>query len=259
MILNLLKGAFIGIALVLPGLSAGTVILILGFYRKLIDDLSAFRIRPYLLMLPGIIGGALAGVYTIGYLLQYHYLPLTAFLLGMLLASIPTVLNIRSGQSILPWPPLFALSGFYLAWFVICEPTRTFTVLPPGGIFHFFLAGTFSSATMLLPGISGSSILIIMNLYDDVIYAISHWQWARLFSLFAGFAAGLFGLARLLSALYRRYSSEISFLLAGLIIGSTRVLLPSAFNTSYLLYALLGMVLVLLITHNRFLCSRHPN
>jgi len=252
MILKLIQGAFIGVALILPGLSAGTVILILGFYRRFLDDLASFHLRPYLLMAVGAAAGALAGVFAISYLLERYNLAVMAFLLGMLLASVPTVIDFRRGNyTIKPLPLITGAAGFLITWFIVCEPTNTFTVLPPGGLFHFFLGGTLASATMLLPGVSGSSVLIIMNLYDDVIYAISHWQWLKLAFLAAGFLVGLFGLARLLSALYRRYRTTISFLLAGLIIGSTRVLLPDRFSLTFALAAIAGALVVLFITRKR--------
>ena len=252
MFLKLLQGVFIGVALILPGLSAGTVILILGFYRKFLDDLASLRLKPYLPMLAGAAAGALAGVYAISYLLERYNTLIMAFLLGMLLASVPMVINYRREcQLIQPWPLALGAAGFIVTWFIICEPASTFTVLPPGGLFHFFLGGTLASAAMLLPGVSGSSVLLIMNLYDDAIYAISHWQWIKLAFLSAGFIVGLFGLARLLSALYRRYQTAISFLLAGLILGSTRAILPIRFNFIIVLTALCGAVLVLYITRKR--------
>lgn len=252
MITKLLQGVLIGIALILPGLSAGTVILILGFYRKLLDDLASFRLRPYFPMALGAAAGVLTGVYIISYFLEHYKTAIMAFLLGMLLASVPTVIGYRRGRKLLkPLPLILGAGGFLITWFVICEPTNTFTVLPPGGLLHFFLGGVLASATMLLPGVSGSSVLIIMNLYDDVIYAVSHWQWLKLAFLGAGFLVGLFGLARLLSALYRRYRAEISFILAGLILGSTRALLPSHFSLTVALAFVCGALLVLYIT------SRH--
>jgi len=259
-ILKLLQGAFIGVALILPGLSAGTVILILGFYRQFIEDLSGLRIKPYLPLLGGVIGGALAGVYIISYLLEYYNAAIMAFLMGLLLASVPTVINFRYGTEKtlnittlkkFIWPFALGIAGFVITWYIICEPTRTFTILPPGGFLHFFLGGTLASATMLLPGVSGSSILIIINLYDDVIYAVSSWQWLKLGFLAAGFAVGLFGLARLLSALYRRYQTAISFLLAGMILGSTRILLPARFSLTFLLFATAGALIVLYFTRKK--------
>ncbi len=257
MVLKILKGAFIGVALILPGLSAGTVILILGFYREFIEDLSSLRFRPYLPMLAGAVAGIIAGVSVISYLLEQYNVAIMAFLLGMLLASVPTVLNCR-GFSENPlaagdlkkyiWPLVLGIAGFITTWYIICEPERTFTVFPPGGFLHFFIGGTLASATMLLPGISGSAILIIINLYDAVIFALSTWQWPNLAFLAAGFVVGLFGLARLLAALYRRYRTAISFLLAGLILGSTRVLLPAQVSTTFFAAATIGALLVLYYT-----------
>ena len=281
MLIKVLKGSFIGAALVLPGLSAGTVILILGFYRQFLEDLSSLRFKPYLPMLAGAVIGVLLGVSVISYLLTAHNQAIMAFLLGMLLASVPTVLNCRQNASLadipigtvktgnpersgseqlasrpkgtltlkeIAWPVFLGVAGFLITWFIICEPTRTFNVFPPGGMLHFFIGGTLASATMLLPGVSGSSILIILNLYDRVIFAITTWQWLSLLSMGAGFIIGLLGLARLLSALYRRYHTAISFLLAGLILGSTRILLPDQFTPGFFVFALLGALTVHYIT-----------
>jgi putative membrane protein len=248
LIKNIFEGILIGIALVLPGLSAGTIILILGFYRRFIDDLAAFTIRPYYLHLAGAVLGALATVYTVSYLFQNHNQLITGFILGLIIASVPAVLGAQSLDSFRPLPLLLGALGFYVSWFIVCSPIRSFTVLPPGGLFHFFLGGTLASATMLLPGVSGSAVLVIVNLYDDVIYAVSHWQWLKMAFLSAGFLVGLFGLARLLSALYRRYQVEVSFLLAGLITGSTRALLPVKISLLFFILAGFGAVAVLLLT-----------
>ncbi len=251
MILQLLKGTFIGLALILPGLSAGTVILILGFYRQFLEDVSTLNFKPYLILFGGVAAGGLLGVFTISYLLEHFSVMITSFLLGMLLASVPMVINSRHSPSPLLRPLILCLLGFLFTWFYLCEPARTFTILPPGGFFHFFIGGTLASATMLLPGVSGSAVLIILNLYEDVILAISTWQWLKMAFFTGGFFVGFFILARLISALYRRYSTEISFLLAGMIIGSIRVLLPEEPSITFFIFAALGVVTVLYFTRSQ--------
>jgi len=256
MLINILQGLFIGVALVLPGLSAGTVILIMGFYQVLLDDLSSLRLKKYLPLLAGAAVGALASIYAVDYLFARFNSIITAIIFGMLVASVPAVLNHQKGNKIKIRPLLFALAGFAFAWFIICDPSSTFTILPPGGYFHFFLGGVLSSATMLLPGVSGSAVLVIMTLYDDVIRAFSQWQWINLLFLGAGFVVGLFGLARLLSALCRRLQADISFLLGGLILGSTRALLPVALTPAFFIYALAGAAVVLYLTRKRIGLTR---
>ena len=281
MLTKVLKGTFIGTALILPGLSAGTVILILGFYREFLEDLSSLRFKPYLPMLAGAVVGVLLGVSVISYLLTAHNQAIMAFLLGMLLASVPTVLNCRQKASLadiplaagkeanpersgseevtgqpkgrvtlekIAWPVTLGIAGFLITWFIICEPTRTLTVFPQGGLLHFFIGGTLASATMLLPGVSGSAVLIILNLYDEVIFAFSNWEIFKLAFFLAGFVVGILLLARLLSAIYRRYPAEVSFLLAGMIVGSTRSLLPEQLSVTFLVFALLGAFAVLYLT-----------
>ena len=93
--------------------------------------------------------------------------------------------------------------------------------------------------------VSGGSALIIMNLYDDVIIAVNQWQLLNLSVFTGGLLAGLFALARLLAALYRRYTDIISYLLAGLILGSTRALLPSGITAGVAIAALAGALLVI--------------
>ncbi len=251
MVTSVIQGIFIGVALVLPGLSAGTVILILGFYMRLLEDLASFRLKQYLPLIAGALAGALIAVYTVSYLLERYNSLIMAFILGMLVASVPAVINYQRDGGLKIIPLLFAAAGFVVTWYLVCDPSQTFTVLPPGGHFHFFIGGAIASATMLLPGVSGSAVLIIMNLYDDVIYAVSNWQWVNLAFLSAGFVVGIFALARLLSALYRRYQTEISFLLGGLILGSTRALLPASFNLQFILTAAVGAALVLYLTRKR--------
>lgn len=248
MINKILQGVFIGVALVLPGLSAGTVVLILGFYRRLLDDIASFNFKPYPPLVAGVAAGGISGVYTISFLLEHFSVLIMSFLLGMLLASVPMVINSQRSSQLRPWPFILGLLGFLFTWFYICEPTRTFTVLPPGGYFHFFIGGTVASSTMLLPGVSGSAVLIILNLYEEVIFAFSTWQWPKLAFFAGGFALGLMVLARLISALYRRFQAEVSFLLAGMVIGSTRALLPEHFTITFFIFAALGAVVVLYFT-----------
>lgn len=252
MLLNFLQGMAIGIAFVLPGISAGTVILILGFYKQFIEDLSNFRLRPYLPHLCGGAVAALAGVKIIGYLLENHRDPLLAFLLGMLVASIRVIL-FQDGKMVRlrPVAVLLGVTGFMVAWFTFSNPTPEWTALPDVSLYHFFAGGTIAGATMILPGISGSSSLVIMNLYDDVILAVNNWEWLKLAVFSAGGLLGIFVLARLLSALYRRYQDAVSLAMTGLVLGSIRSLLPSALSAAVIAAAVTGAVIVLTLTSPR--------
>lgn len=252
MIRKLLQGLAVGLALILPGLSAGTVILILGFYREFIDDLSHFRLRPYRLHLLGATAGALAGARLIGYFLENHRDPLLAFLLGMVIASTRVIL-LPEGKIIKPplWSIPPALLSFALAWSVFGDPTPGWTALPAGSSHHFFAAGAIAAAAMILPGISGSAALVVLNMYDEMIVALNHWEWLKLAFFSAGGLLGIFTLARLLAALYRRYRETVSLVLAGLLLGAIRALLPAGCDAAVICAALTGAAIVLLLSSPR--------
>lgn len=245
---KLIQGLAIGVAFPLPGLSIGTLILLLGFYREFVDDLARIRLKPYLPHLAGCAAGFAGGIYVIGYLLEHYLELLSAFLLGMLAASTYAVLSRQEKLRPAPLPLGLAILGFLFAWFFIGEPSAGMTLLPAGSYLHFFAGGAVASATMLLPGVSGSAALMIMNIYDDVVIAVNQWQWLNLAFFAAGGLAGLFILARLLSALFGRYSEAVSFLLAGLILGSTRVLLPAQLTPAGAALTLAGALLVVYLS-----------
>lgn len=252
MVLGFLQGMAIGIAFVLPGISAGTIILILGFYKQFIEDLSCFRLRPYLPHLCGGAVAALVGIRIIGYLMENYNDLLLAFLLGMLVASIRVIL-FQDGKMVQlhPGSVFLGIACFLISWFTFSNPTPGWTALPAGSPYHFFAGGAIAGATMILPGISGSSALVIMNLYDDMIFAVNHWDWLKLIVFSAGALLGIFILARLLSALYRRYHDTVSLALVGLVLGSTRSLLPTAFSIAVVVACAFGAAIVLALSGPR--------
>lgn len=257
MLINFVKGMAIGAAFILPGISAGTVILLLGFYKQLIEDISAVRLRPYL---PHLCGGAvsvLAGVKIIGFLLENCKDLLLAFLLGLLLASLRVIL-FQDGKwvRLRPITVLIGIASFLLVWFSFTSPAPGWTPLPSVSLYHFFAGGAAAGAAMILPGISGSSALVILNIYDDVIFAVNNWEWLKLAVFSAGALLGIFVLARLLAALYRRYQDAVSLALAGLVLGSIRSLLPSAFSFSAVLAFLAGFGIVFALSFPR---TRRPD
>ncbi len=245
MIWNILQGLAVGTAIILPGLSGGTALVLLGIYRQFLQDLAGLRLRPYLPHFCGAALGALAGIRLIGHAMTHYPGPLTAFLLGMLAASLSLVA--RQAERIRPEPvALFCgLAAFAAAWVFSGLPGHGFTGPGPDSLLVYFAGGAIASATMLLPGVSGGALLVALGLYDNCILAFNLRQWPILFSLSAGFAVGLLGFARFLDAFYRRQGNRATFLLLGLIGGSTRALVPDEINGVTAGAAVSGALLVL--------------
>ena len=231
-----------GSADVVPGVSGGTMAFILGIYRRLIDALRGFDLawlaalrrldvvtlirRPDLgFLLPLFAGIVLAllfftRVVSVPRLLQQYPEPVYSLFFGLILASIVYLL-----RDIDRWRAremLVLAAGIGLGWLV-------FTLIPvetPHATWFLFLSGALAICAMLLPGISGSFILLILKQYSTVFGAIGAFNLGVLLPFALGAVAGLLAFSRLLSLLLHRcYRATVVFII-GLLLASLWVIWP---------------------------------
>lgn len=245
MLIAILQGFLIGLTLLLPGLSTGTIIVILGFYETLLIDLSALRFKKYLPQALGALAGVLLSIWAMDYLFTRYHALISAVIFGMLLASVPLVLNFKESLKI-SWPASLAgVSGFALTWFVLAGSANAVGLVNFKGYFLYLFGGALCGATVLLPGLSAGAMLVILNLYAPMLRALIEFQWPNLILFALGLILSLFSVARAILKLYRRHTLTFSFLLAGLILGSLKSFLPAQFSFSFFAWALLGAAPVL--------------
>ena len=155
----------------------------------------------------------------IGWLLDHHPVPLFAFFLGLVLASIVTV------AARLRWSVtavLCLLLGAGLAyWLVGLVP-----VAMPHDVVTLFLSGMAAATAMILPGISGSFILLILGQYEFVIDAVRDRDFLAILPLAKGIVCGIMPFVRILSWLLRRHRQITIALLIGFMVGSLRKIWP---------------------------------
>jgi putative membrane protein len=206
------KGIITGIIIILPGMSGGTLLLLLGLYEKLVADLSRLRILPWLPFVAGAAGGILVSGAAF------------SWLLGCILASIRAVL----GEHYRPnyRRVLLFLLGAAIGFILAGEPMSMVEDTVRPGIGLLLIGGALACAAMILPGVPGSSVLIIMGIYDDMLQALADFDWRVLMVFVLGAAIGAFGLSNALDNIYSRYRASISWLFSGLILGSARMLIP---------------------------------
>jgi putative membrane protein len=98
----------------------------------------------------------------------------------------------------------------------------------------------------MIPGIPGSSVLIVLGIYDDILHSLATLDWINLVIFSVGTLAGIFGLANALDKFYSRYPALIGWFFSGLIIGSGRMLLPTGVGNpvSVVIAAIAGFALV---------------
>ena len=242
---TVLKGAAMGAANVIPGVSGGTIALICGIYQELIDTLKSFGWAPIKQLTRGqfkkcfealngsfvcALGIGLAvSIITLakmleGLLTNYEILTM-AFFFGLILASVFIVVkqvpkwNLTTGIAL--------LTGIAIAAAVLLlEPLQQNA--KPG---YLFLCGIIAMCSMILPGISGSFILILMGNYGLVIGAIGNIRDFKtalpvLIPFGLGCAIGLLGFARALSYVLGKFKSATLAGLTGFVIGSLAVIWP---------------------------------
>lgn len=220
-----LKGLLVGVIIVLPGMSGGTLILMLGLYEALMQDLSHIRILPWLTFAAGLAIGMIASGWLFTFALATYTTYILAFLLGCVVASVHSIArdsrHFRTSH-------LIALLIGGLTGFLLSE-TASFSIGAQGQP-HLLLTlsvSALASAAMILPGVPGSSVFIIAGIYDDIMAALARFDWQILLPVAIGGIAGVFALSNLFSHLYRRWQGPLSWLFAGLILGSARMLVPA--------------------------------
>ena len=232
-------GLTMGAADVVPGVSGGTMAFIMGIYGELVDALKSFNWRLLLLLVRLRLGEAVAaipwrflvvlgaGITTsllvlagpIGWLLDHRPVPLFAFFLGLVLASIVTVAaRIRWSVTAV----LCLLLGAGVAyWLVGLVPMAM-----PHDAVTLFLSGMAAATAMILPGISGSFILLVLGQYEFVIDAVRDWDFLAILPLAKGIVCGIMPFVRILSWLLRRHRQVTIALLIGFMAGSLRKIWP---------------------------------
>ena len=240
-----LKGAAMGAANVIPGVSGGTIALITGIYTDLINTLKSCDWKAVKLFFTGdfrkcfdhlngpfacAMGiGVAASLFSVAkvfeHLLENHGTLTMAFFFGLILASIYIV-----GRQVPKWNPITGLA--LVAGIAGAAATLLIKPLSENSDPLFiFLCGVVAMCSMILPGISGSYILILLGNYALLLRATSHVQDYQtslpiLLPFAAGCAVGLLGFARVLSFILNRFEATTLALLTGFVAGSLAVIWP---------------------------------
>jgi putative membrane protein len=230
-----------GAADVVPGVSGGTMAFILGIYEELVDSIRNVARPPlWRALLGGRIGEAFAaingrflvavgaGILTavlslargISWLLRNEPVLLWSFFFGLVLASVLVV-----GQRIPRWTPALwgalALGTVVAFWLVGLVPAQT-----TEAAWFIFLSGALAICAMILPGISGSFVLVLLGKYQFILDAVNSRDLATLAVFVSGIAVGIVSFAQVLGYLFRRYHDVTVAVLTGLMLGSLRKVWP---------------------------------
>lgn len=244
--LNFLRGVLIGIAEVIPGVSGGTLALITGIYSRLLDNIDLLfkslrqishpkimarnlKALEWKFLLPVFIGMAIALITTASFmegLLESNPIELRAVFAGLVAAGIyiPYKMSVKvNGDNWALRDYLLALIGALAAFFLTGLPQGE--VSNPGPILIFFSAAI-AICALVLPGISGSFLLLTIGMYSATIGALNDRDLQYLLIFALGALLGLASFVSLLKFLLSQRARPTLVLLAGLMLGSLRALWP---------------------------------
>ncbi len=237
------RGVLIGLAMLIPGLSGGTVALVMGFYHRLLGALSRPSWRRVLPLAVGAAAGILGGSRIVGLLAGRAPDHLGAFLVG--LVAVTAVAVFPRGPFRIATPVLFA-SGAILGWLAAGLNT-SFLAGGPGEMAAMAGAGLLASAALVLPGVSGASLLVMIGQYEPLLRALNTWNFAFLILFLGGGVVGILTVSRLLMAALSAGRAATLSLLGGMMLGSVRALWPSQVSPTILLSLAGGLVLMLFL------------
>lgn len=234
------KGMGMGAADVVPGVSGGTIAFITGIYEELINTIKSiqpsllkdlkkggikavwYKINaPFLIsLLAGIAISIVSLSRVILYLLQNHPIPVWSFFFGLILASAFTI----AGE-IKEWnlPVILAtFVGTSIAYIItIISPAET-----PNDLWFIFICGAIAICAMILPGISGSFILLLMGKYEYIFTSLKEFNLAVIVTFALGCITGILSFSHILSWMFKKYKNITIALLAGFMIGSLNKVWP---------------------------------
>lgn len=241
-IVTALKGLLVGGTMLVPGVSGGSMAMVLGIYDRLIEAVSSFGKdkKNHFLFLAAFGAGAAAGMAVFArpllFLLRAYPLPVSYFFLGAVAGGIPLIVR-KSRISRFSWPLLlYVAMGAALVLVLAQLPQGMFSF--PGqeevssgaeGVLRaFFLAaaGAAAAIALVLPGISVSYLFLMMGLYDGVMEALSGFYLPVLIPLGIGLLGGILATTRFLETALKKYPRQTYFLILGFILASLAEVFP---------------------------------
>lgn len=234
------KGMAMGAADVVPGVSGGTIAFIAGIYEELINSIKSININNIKLLLTGKIADfwkavnanfLLALVTGIGisvlslaklitWLLVAHPILVWSFFFGLVLAS---TWFVSKGITQWNWKTISSfLIGALIAYYITAiTPSET-----PNSLFFIFLCGMIAICAMILPGISGSFILVLLGKYFYIMDAVKSFDLVIIIVFAAGAAIGITSFSHVLSYAFKKFHNITMAVLAGFMLGSLNKVWP---------------------------------
>lgn len=270
------KGVFMGIADAMPGISGGTIALLVGIYEELVNTISRlnlriiseFKIRDFnsfwkkingnflITLILGISISLISFVKVSASLLENYPLFVWSFFLGLIFATIYVIFKLIN-----KWYLTNFIILFFCIFFSVYISSFTVDVTNEISLIYIFMSGIIASSAMILPGISGSLVLVILGVYTYMIKSLDNLELVVIFTFIFGSLIGLLSFSKILKYLFKNYRDLTYTIMLGLVIGSIEKAWPwnkelaveiSNLNMFFSIsLVIFGLIIVLLVERSK--------
>ena len=252
-----IKGMLIGVGNIIPGVSGGTVAVRAGVYDELIGAITlkwkVLKKNLQFLILLGL--GMAVGIFAFSGVLSYLFenfpMPTSFAFMGLIIGSLPDIAKraAKSGYAPRYLLPMGIAIGV-MAIIAFVKPDSAAMKIGALSVSNFFLlCFAIAAVSMIVPGISGSFVLLVIGLYEPILHAVAKLNIPLLIPVVLGAAVGILGGAKVIDYLLHHYTRATYFAILGLVAGSLLVLYPGFTVNLNGLISLLCLVLAALVSY----------
>ena len=238
LVLLFFQGMLVGTGAILPGVSGGVLCIAFGFYEPMVELFAhPFRTlrREYQLFIPILLGcgtGFLLLARAVGLMLKLAPVATTALFTGLICGTIPGLMK-KSGSKVAKmgdpgWAGFVISLMLSFLFFCMLEDAIPGSLEPSFGWYVF--CGAIWATSMLLPGLSSSSVLLFLGLYEPMAKGLGHLDFSVILPMLAGFLATLLLCAKGVDHLMKHHYAQMLRVLLGFVISSTLTILPVSFT-----------------------------
>ena len=246
--MDILRGIVIGVANIIPGVSGGTMAVSMGVYDKFIGAINNIfkkfkqSITDILPLGIGMLAGIFGFAFFITFCLDNHPLATNFAFIGLIVGGLPAIFKRMSVKKAgVPGLIFFVIFFALIVILPLLAPSQDRDLsMTIGNIIILFFVGALASATMVIPGVSGSMVLLILGYYNPVMTALKSIVGGNLSAIgfmipvALGIVVGIFAVAKLLEVLLQKYTNQTYCAILGLVLASPVALLLQGNNPSLL-------------------------
>lgn len=246
-----LKGIIIGIGKIIPGVSGAMLSISLGVYEQLISSMANIftetkkNLKFLLIIGAGIIISIMLSSNLIMYCLDNYYLPTMLLFIGMIIGCIPDIVK-KAKINVTRKNVILMVLPFIILLLLNIFSNNAFNIST--NFINLVLIGILESLTMIIPGVSGSAILMMLGVYEIIIDSLSSLDHLDILLPFIiGIIIGVISLSKILNNLFKKHNISCYYVILGFSIATIFILLGNIFVISYSFYELFKGLLFLIL------------